>query len=214
MQHDKESLMTGNTAGAATSEPDIGEIPLSDADVFEAMSQISGYLDISTEDFKMLCHEAHHQAVDRLVGRLRAESLMQRNVPALAPDMPMFEAAQTIVASGYKGLPVVERDGRVIGMLTENDFLRRLNAKTFLELMLRLIGDDGELSHRCHETRVAEVMVAPPVTVDAHAGFRAILTAFHQHPGRSMPVVDADGRLLGMVQRKDCLAALHLDTLP
>lgn len=92
-------------------------------------------------------------------------------------------------------------------MLTETDFLHRLSAETFLGLLLRLVADEGSFSHRCHETLVAEAMTAPAVTVAANAGFREIVNAFHAHEGRSMPVVDAQGRLQGLLLRKDFVKA-------
>ena len=98
--------------------------------------------------------------------------------------------------------------GRVIGMLTETDFLRRLKADTFLELLLRMIEDSCEISHRCHETPGRAAITAPAVTVRRLAGFRQIIAAFRRHAGRSMPVVDDDGRLAGMLLRKDFLEAL------
>jgi CBS-domain-containing membrane protein len=51
-------------------------------------------------------------------------------------------------------------------------------------------------------------MTAPAVTVRPQAGFRQIIAAFRRHAGRSMPVVDDDGRLAGMLLRKDFLEAL------
>ena len=48
---------------------------------------------------------------------------------------------------------MVDATGRVIGMLTETDYLRRLKAGSFLELLLRII-DDSFIDHRCHETPV------------------------------------------------------------
>lgn len=193
---------------APADDHDIGEIDLSDADIVDAMAHIPGYLDISTEDFRVLYHLTYHNAMDRLVDGIHAETLMRTGIALLPPDMPMDQAAQAIVASGYKGLPVADRDGRVIGMLTETDYLRRLEADTFLELMLRLISDTGELSHRCHETRVAVAMTAPVTAVGPNADFRAMLLAFRRHPGRTMPVVDGDGRLLGLLLRKDLLGTL------
>lgn len=192
-------------------ERDVGEIILSDVDVADAMAHISGYLDITSEDFRLLSHLAHHHAIDRLVGGISAESLMRTGLPFLSADMMMDQAAQTIVASGLKGLPVADQHGKIIGMLTETDFLRRLKVNSFLELMLRLISDNGELEHRCHETRVAEAMTAPVVCVEAIAGFREVLEAFRLHGGRSMPVVDQNGALLGLLLRKDFLLALKLD---
>lgn len=194
---------------AVPDELDIQEIPLVDEDIFDAMEHIPGYLDISSEDFRALYHLAHHHAVDRLAGSLRAEHVARQGFIPLTPDLPLDHAARRIVESGFKGLPVVDDESQVIGMLTETDFLQRLGASSFLELMLRLIDDSCEFTHRCHDTLVVTVMAAPAVTVAADADFRTIMDAFHRHPGRSMPVVDGDGKLLGLLLRDDVLATLH-----
>ena len=190
---------------------DVAGIVMSDADIVDAMSHIPGYLDISTEDFRLLHHAAHHIALSRLVGQIRAKILMRAGVPILTADMPMDEAARAIVASGFKGLPVVDAENRLSGMLTETDFLKRFEADSFLELMLRLIGDGGELGHRCHETRVAQAMTRPVVAVQVTADFREMLEAFQHHAGRTMPVVDGRGQVIGLLLRKDFLSALALD---
>lgn len=190
---------------------DLHEIELSDDDILDAMSRIPGYIDISTEDFRAVYHLAHRHAVDRLCGRVRAGDLMRTGVPALAPDLMLDQAARAIVVSGYKGLPVADAQGRVLGMLTETDYLRRLDADSFLELFLRLIGDACEIKHRCHETPVSVAMTAPAVAVNADARFADIMAAFSRHPGRSAPVVDAQGRLCGLLLRKDFLKAFDLE---
>jgi CBS domain-containing membrane protein len=187
---------------------DVPEVELADEDILDAMQHIPGYLDITTGDFREIYHLAHHHAVDRLLGGLRADGLMRPVATPLPPGMMLDEAARTLVASGFKALPVVDGDGRVLGMLTETDFLCRLQAGTFLELLLRMIDDSCEVSHRCHETPVREAMSAPAVTVRPEAGFREMMAAFRGHPGRSMPVADAGGRLQGLLFRKDFLEAL------
>lgn len=193
---------------AGAESADAPEIELSDEDLLDAMQHIPGYLDITTEDFREVYHLAHHHAMDRLLGGLRAQGLMRPVAAPLPPDMMLDEAAKALVASGYKALPVADAGGRVIGMLTETDFLLRLKADTFLELLLRMIDDSCEVSHRCHETPVREAMTAPAITVRPEAGFREIVAAFGKHAGRSMPVADADGRLRGLLLRKDFLEAL------
>lgn len=194
--------------GGAAADGDVPEVELSDEDILDAMQHIPGYLDITTEDFRQVFHLAHHHAVDRLLGGLRAETLMRPVPTPLPPGMMLDEAARTLVASGFKALPVVDGEGRVLGMLTETDFLCRLKAGTFLELLLRMIDDSCEVSHRCHETPVREAMTAPAVTVRPEAGFREVMAAFRAHTGRSMPVADSDGRLRGILFRKDFLEAL------
>ena len=138
-----------------------------------------------------------------------AGRLMRRAEP-LQPDMTLDIAARTLADSGYKGLPVVDANGYVIGMLTETDYLKRLKAENFLELLLKMLEDSFECTHRCHETPVSAAMTQPAVTVSQDAGFLETLDAFHRHGGRSMPVTGADGRLLGMLLRKDFFAAYKL----
>jgi CBS-domain-containing membrane protein len=194
--------------GGAGGHDEVARVEMSDEDIVDAMKQIEGYLDITTEDFKEVYELAHRHAQDRLLGALRAERLMRTGIAPLAPDLMLDQAARALVASGFKALPVVDDDGRVIGMLTETDFLGRLKADTFLELLLRMIEDSCEISHRCHETPVREAMTAPAITVRPQAGFREMMAAFRRHTGRSMPVAGEDGRLRGLLLRKDFLEAL------
>lgn len=189
------------------------ELELSDDDIQEAMRHIPGYLDITTEDFRAVYHLAHTHALERLFRSVRADALMRRDIEPLRPGVLMDEAARQLAREGMKSLPVVDADTQVVGMLTETDFLRRLRADTFLELLLRLLGDRETFDHRCHETPVSEAMSAPAVTVREDAGFREILQAFRAHGGRSMPVVDSEGRLRGLLLRKDFLSAHHLEDL-
>ena len=76
-------------------------------------------------------------------------------------------------------------------------------------ILLRLLDDAGPMKHRCHETTVREAMTAPVVSVRPQARFGDLVTAFRSHPGRSMPVVDEDGRLRGLLLRKDFLGAFE-----
>lgn len=198
-----------NRAEETTNE--LPELELSDGDILDAMAHIPGYIDISTEDFRAIYHLAHRHAVDRLFGRLRARNLMRTGVPSLAPDIMLDQAAGEIARSGYKGLPVVDANGAIVGMLTETDYLRRLQTDSFLELFLRLIDDSCEITHRCHETPVGAAMTTPSVIVQADAGFADIMAAFGRHPGRSAPVVDERGRFCGLLLRKDFLAAFNLE---
>ena len=194
-------------------DDEVAEIELTDGDILDAMQHIPGYLDISTEDFRTIYHLAHRHAVGRLFGNFSAGSLMRVGIEPLLPDMFLDEAAQALVRSGYKALPVVDASGCVIGILTENDFLRRLNVDTFLQLLLSMLDEAFELKHRCHETPVSKAMTSPAITVGKDAGFAETIAAFHQHDGRSVPVVDSDGRLLGLLLRKDFISAYHLENL-
>jgi len=192
---------------------ELPELELSDEDILDAMQHIPGYLDVSTTDFREIYHLAHRHALQRLFAGVNAGSLMRVGVEPVRPDATLERAAAVMARQGLKAVPVVDSDERLVGMLTETDYLRRLRADTFLELLLRLVSDVNSFSHRCHETPVSEAMTSPPVTLLEEAGFFEIISAFHRHEGRSMPVVDGDGRLRGLLLRKDFVHAYHLEEL-
>ncbi len=189
------------------------EMELSDADILDAMQHIPGYLDISTEDFRSIYHLAHRHALERMFAGVTASRLMRRVKP-LPPDTTLDVAARLLADSGYKGLPVVDAKENVLGMLTETDFLNHLKVDSFPELLVRMLEDSFEFSHRCHETTVSTAMTQPAVSIPENAGFVEIMEAFHQHGGRSMPVVSADKKLLGLLLRKDFAVAYKLKETP
>ncbi|WP_295388752.1 CBS domain-containing protein [uncultured Thiodictyon sp.] len=194
--------------------PGAAQLELSDADILDAMRHIPGYIDITTTDFRIIYHLAHAHAVERLLSGVCARDLMRSGIAPLRPATPLDEAARALVRQGLKTLPVVDADGRVLGMLTETDVLRLLGAGSFLELLLHLIEGEGGLVERCRDTATGAIMSTPAVAVSEQAGLREMLGAFRRHPGRGMPVVDSHGRCVGILLRKDFLTACPLDAAP
>ena len=192
-------------------ETPVDILELDDEDVLDAMRQISGYLDISTEDFRALYRLAHAHARQRLLRGLRAADLMLVGIRPLAPDWSLHDSAESLVEQGLKALPVVAADGNVAGMLTETDFLGCFGERSWLQLLLRLDTASPADIARCRDTRVAAVMSAPAVCIDERARAPEMLSAFRRHAGRSMPVIGTAGRLRGLLLRKVLLHAAHLD---
>jgi CBS domain-containing membrane protein len=191
----------------------MAEMELTDDDVLSAMQSIPGYLDISTEDFRAIYHLAHNHAVERLIGNIRAQNLIRGGIQPLLPDMPLDQAAKIFVRTSHKSLPVVDAQNRVIGMLTETDFIKHLNANSCLNLLLQLIDGSFKISADFHKLPVRALMTAPAVTINGKARFQEIIRAFQAHSGRSMPVVDDDKQLIGLLLRKDFVHALGLEKL-
>jgi len=187
------------------------ELELSAEDVYEAMARLPGYLDISVADFQEVYRLALDHALDRLFGGRRARDLMHPDLVTVAPSETLDVAARRMAEAELKSVPVADAGGRVVGMLSEADYLVRLGAKTFLELLVRFMEEGEALQHRCHETPVSAIMTAPAVTLAGDADFWAILAVFRAHAVRRVPVVDAEGRLLGVLARKDFIHACGLE---
>lgn len=188
-------------------------VDISDEDIYDAMSHVSGYIDITTEDFHEIYHLAFRHAIERLVGRSRVADMMTREVVSVPPEAMLDEVARTMAARGVKGVPVVDEADHVLGLLSQTDFLRQLGTPRVMEFLVRFVERADELGHRLHETRADAVMTRPAVTLREDASFPAIIQVFKQHPVSRVPVVDASGRLVGMLTRKDFMHACKLETI-
>lgn len=198
---------------ARTAPDDPTEIALSDADILEAMREIPGYLDITTSDFRTLYHFAHRHALERLFGGLNAGRMMRTGIEPLTPETPFAEAIAALTRQGRRTLPVTDPERRVIGVFTETDVLRALGAERLLDLLARLIERPAPIAPQAPAIEVGALMTAPAVCVSTTAGVHEILAAFTRHPGRATPVLAPDGRLAGLLLRKDVLRAAHLEAL-
>jgi predicted transcriptional regulator len=122
-----------------------------------------------------------------------------------------------MLASHVSGLPVVSSDKRLVGVVTEGDFLRRSELGTspkrsrWLEF-LRGAGKEAEDYVHAHGRTVAEVMSPAPVTISPGAALDELVEAMTSHKIKRVLVVD-NGKLVGIVARSDLMRAL-LRTLP
>lgn len=198
VQPDDSSRDRGDTMSSA--------MELNDDDILDAMQHIPGYLDITTDDFRSIYQLAYRHAMNRFFKDATSDRLMRQAIPSLRTDETMEAAAKRIANSGYKGLPVVNAAGYVIGMLTETDFLKRLNAAKFLDLITMMKDESCKFTHDFAETLVGTAMTQPVVTVIVGTSFQKTIDAFSRHGGHSMPVVGPDGKLLGLLLRKDVLS--------
>lgn len=116
------------------------------------------------------------------------------HVASVAPEDTLEAARQVLRAEGVSGLPVLRADGTVAGVLSRKDlrplWKRRGHREAFAT------------------TRVSEAMSAPPVTVRAHAHLSEAAGVMLGYRVYRLPVVDADGRLVGLLSRADLFQPL------
>ncbi len=112
-----------------------------------------------------------------------------QRLPWTTPETPLAEAARLMAATGYGALPVLCRDGRLIGMVAERDLLRLAAER---RAGLRGLAVESAM---CRET------AAVPAEAPIDAALRAIASAKARH----LPVCDSEGRVLGLVGLADLL---------
>ncbi len=142
--------------------------------------------------------------------------VMTTDVVTFSPDQPVQEALKRLVERDVDGGPVVDGNGRVVGMLSASDLLVQ-ESKLHYPTVISLFGAYLELpsSHRQFEedlrravgATVAEVMHEDPITCALDATLEDAATLMHSNEVSRVPVLD-DGRLVGIVARGDVLRAM------
>ena len=147
--------------------------------------------------------------VEQLRFDVPVRDAMTIDVLAAAPSMPLREAVELLADRGLRTLPVIDQDGRLVGMVNEADLVEHGGLEARLELLAALSADArARVLARLDPARtLAQVMVERPATVSARD---TLARATHLMATGGLPrlaVVDDDGRLVGLLSRADVLRA-------
>jgi CBS domain-containing protein len=143
---------------------------------------------------------------------MRAHQIMTRQVITVGPETAVVEAANAMLQHHISGLPVVDAAGKLIGIVSEGDFIRRAEIGTQREhgRWLRFLVGAGQIaSDFVHERgrKVREIMTPAPVTITEDTPLKEIVRTIEQHHVKRLPVVRRD-RLVGIVTRSNLLQAV------
>lgn len=189
---------------------DITDMGLTDQDIYEAMKSISGYLDITPGDFKELYCHAYRHALERISRSVVAGDIMTREVVFAGPDTPVHAVAELMGQRGISGLPVTDGTGKVVGVISEKDFLARVGEagpKNFMTVLAQCLRGKGCTALPIHASRAADIMTSPAVTVAERTTYSEISALMATRGINRLPVTDAEGRLVGIITRGDLIAA-------
>lgn len=123
---------------------------------------------------------------------IKVDDYMTRKLVTFTPATPLFEAMTKMLENRISGAPVVDGDGRLIGVLSEIDFLEAMLKGSY----------HGEV-----EGTVAQVMTEGAQSIEAGTDIYDVAEILLRDRRRRLPVV-SDGRLVGQVSRRDVLRAI------
>jgi len=180
---------------------------ISDEDVYFAMKEIPGYLDITPGDFKEVFHLAYRHAVDHFASSVKARDVMTQNVVFVTGKTPLKEAAGIMASHNISGVPVVD-DKKIIGMLSEKDFRTYMgdqDTMTFMGIIAECLKGKGCLAVPIRKQNAEDIMTSPAVTVDQDTTIMGIANLFFKKNINRVPVTDKEGNLAGIISRTDIL---------
>lgn len=143
---------------------------------------------------------------------MQVGDIMTVGAATVSPDTTIAQAAQLMLEHHVSGMPVVDADGQLIGMVTERDLLRRSEIGTEQEHRhwMELVMSAGTLADeyvKAHGRKVADVMTRDVVTVAPDVSLGEVVEMMEHHGYRRLPVV-RDGKVTGIVSRANFLRAL------
>ena len=124
------------------------------------------------------------------IDKLNARDVMNTPVVAALPAASVREVATYMLLGGFSGMPIVDEDGTVLGIVTELDILRTLRVHKPLET-----------------TTVSEIMTPDVISVDPSTPVDQIMRTLDVEHIQRIPVLQ-DGRVVGVVSRPDIIRAV------
>jgi CBS domain-containing protein len=143
---------------------------------------------------------------------VRAHEIMSRHVVTIGAEASVMEAINMMLSHHVSGLPVVDSGGKLIGMLSEGDFIRRAEIGTEKRRgrWLSLLADADRAAldfSRRHGRKVVQVMTPNPIRIGEDMPLEEIVRLMERHKVKRFPVMHGD-EIVGMVTRADFLMAI------
>lgn len=138
---------------------------------------------------------------------LRVRDVMTTSVVSVGPSTPLKEVARLLVDHRISGVPVVDPDGRVLGLVTEADFLVKEQAGEGSphRRFGWLLGESTETRAQAGKfaaTNAGEAMTAPPITIEPDQSITEAARRMSERRVNRLPVLE-NGKLVGIVTRAD-----------
>ncbi len=124
-----------------------------------------------------------------------AHQLMSTPVSTVQMDMDILTARQLLKQQGFQQMPVLDQKNRLVGMLS-------------IENLLHFIIIDGDQMQYLRGKRVQDAMSSEVITSDPTSDIRRVARVMREHRLQSLPVVDKQDNLIGIVSRSDILRAV------
>jgi CBS domain-containing protein len=143
---------------------------------------------------------------------MKASDVMVSEVITVGPESCVQDVASVLLANRISAVPVVDDKGKLIGIVSEGDLVRRVETGTERghSWWLELLKPNEELAAdyvREHSRHVIDVMTRKVITVPPNAELAEIAALLERHSIKRVPVVEG-GRLIGIISRANLLQGL------
>jgi CBS domain-containing protein len=140
---------------------------------------------------------------------LLVRDVMTKGVISISKFDPVMQVADILTEKNISGLPVVDKDKKVIGIITQADILSMIGVSrdhTFKDLLRHMLGET--LPERRIGDHVGDIMTSPAHTIKPEANIAEAVRIMDEKKIRRLTVTDDKGILIGILTRADILKAV------
>lgn len=185
-------------------------VDISEKDVLSAMKAMQGFIDITPGDFKEVYRLAYSLAKDRMLNSLTAGEVMTSPVHTIEAGMDLIETATLLAEKGISGAPVVDHDGKIVGVVSEKDFLTKMGAErtgSFMQVIAHCLKNSGCVATPMLNQTVRDIMTKPAITAAKSITIAEISALFMEKAINRLPIVGNDQKPIGIVTRSDLVSS-------
>ena len=179
-------------------------------DYERALQSMDTFVDVGVNDLMTLAERAEHFARQRASESLLISRIMSQPVRVVHPETTMSEAAHIMVTERISGLPIVDDDEQLVGIITEADFLRGLGVPAHHPTHNLWQTLESLFSHLAHHTEpegpddpVSDHMVRDVVCASPDHFVNDALELMQKHRVKRVLVCDQEHHVIGVVTRSD-----------
>lgn len=144
-----------------------------------------------------------------LGSELLVRDVMTKGVISISKYESVMHVADILNEKNISGLPVVDKENKVLGIITQADILSMVGVSrdhTFKDLLKYMLGE--KLPERRMGDHVGDIMTAPAITINPDATVAETIRIMDDKRIRRLTVVDGANKLIGIVTRADILKAV------
>ena len=146
---------------------------------------------------------------------MKASDIMVANVISVPPNASVREVARVLLSNQISAMPVLDELGRLIGIVSEGDLMRRaeLDTEHRRSWWLRIFSNKDKEAlavefMKSHSQNVQDVMTRDVITAAPDTPLREIAAVLEKKHIKRVPIVDEEGKVLGIVSRANLIQAL------
>ena len=181
-------------------------------DFQNALKELDSYIDVTLEDLMQINAMAQKHAQLRQAERLLVHDIMTRDVATVTADTPLRDAARILLELRISGLPVVDAQNKLCGIVTEADFLSAMgipchhpahNLWQTLESMFKHPPHSGSAP-----AEVADIMASQVITISDDKTLHDVIDVMKKNHIKRVVVTDEQQQVQGIITRSNLVQVL------